>query len=229
MDNLKAGRTTAPDRPPIPPVADEIVDKTLPFLPPIVADMVQVQRLIGGRPQDVYNMRSCDIDRTGEVWAYRPFTHKTEHKRKERVVAVGPRAQAILTPCLIDKQDTPEAFLFSPKDSIRLFRTEQRKNRKSKVQPSQQDRSKPGGGSRQAGDHYTKDSYNQAVERACQRAGVPKWTPNQLRHNAGTETAAKFSLEAAKEFLGHSSIATTEKFYVAPLPELAAKVAREIG
>jgi integrase len=50
-----------------------------------------------------------------------------------------------------------------------------------------------------------------------------------LRHSAGTTTAAHFNLEAAKEFLGHASIKTTEQYYVAPLPELAAEVARKIG
>ena len=48
-------------------------------------------------------------------------------------------------------------------------------------------------------------------------------------NSAGTTTAAHFNLEAAKEFLGHASIKTTEQYYVAPLPELAAEVARKIG
>jgi len=66
----------------IEPVDDAIVDRTLPFLPPIVADMVRVQRLCGMRPQDVRNMRAIDIDRTQKVWRYVPFTHKTEHQKK---------------------------------------------------------------------------------------------------------------------------------------------------
>ena len=233
VNNLKKGRTTAPEYRDILPVDDVIVEKTLPFLSSVVADMVRIQRLIGGRPQDVRNMRSCDIDQSGDVWAYRPFTHKTEHKGKARVVAIGPRAQALLAPYLLKKANAPEEFLFSPRDSVQEQMVEKRRNRKTlnkkgEVQPSQRDRSKPNA-VRKPGEQYTKDSYAQAIERACERAGVPHWTPNQLRHTAGTQTTANVSLEAAKEFLGHSSITTTEKFYVAPLPQLAAEVARKFG
>lgn len=233
VDNLKKGRTKAGEYRDIQPVSDEIVDKTLPFLPPIVADMVRVQRLCGCRPQDIRNMRSVDIDRSKDVWCYRPFTHKTEHQGKRRLIAIGPRAQAILTPYLTEKASSLEAFLFSPQDTVRLQRIERRKKRKSlnkqgEVQPSQKDRSKPNP-KRAPRDHYTKSSYIHAVQRACVKAGVPPWSPNQLRKQAGTNTTANYSLEAAKEVLGHASITTTEKFYVAPLPELAEKVAREIG
>jgi len=95
VDGLKAGRTKAPEYKKIKLVADEIVEKTLPYLPPIVADMVQVQRRSGMRPQDVRNCRACDFDRSGDVWKYTPYTHKTEHQDKKRVVAIGPKAQAM--------------------------------------------------------------------------------------------------------------------------------------
>jgi hypothetical protein len=52
---LKKGRTAAKDNDKVPPVPNSVVDATLPFLPPIVADMVNVQRFIGGRPQDRNN------------------------------------------------------------------------------------------------------------------------------------------------------------------------------
>jgi len=223
---LKRGRTIAKENAPIPPVADEAVDATLPFLPPVIADMVRVQRYIGGRPQDVCNMRVGDIYQTGDVWTYRPFQHKTQHRGKDRSLAVGPRAQAILL-TYID-QKTGDDFIFSPVDSVSQFRTSQRKKRKSKVQPSQKNRSKPNP-KRKPGNQYDHHAYRRAIHRACDQAGIDRWSPNQLRHSAGTEATAKFSLEAAKEFLGHASSKTTEQYYVAPLPELAAKVAREIG
>jgi len=49
-----------------------------------------------------------------------------------------------------------------------------------------------------------------AVRRACKRAGVPIWTPGQLRHNAGTKIRADFDLEAARVGLGHAHASTTE-------------------
>ena len=75
VDNLRAKRTKAPEYRKVKPVDAETVEKTLPFMPPIVADMVRIQRLCGMRPQDIRNMRSCDIDQTGEIWRYVPFTH----------------------------------------------------------------------------------------------------------------------------------------------------------
>jgi integrase len=171
-------------------------------------------------------MRRGDIERTGDVWTYRPSQHKTQHLGKERSLAVGPRAQAILLPYIVRKTD--EEFIFSPVDSIKQFRASQRENRKSKVRPTQQNcrKAQPKRKPREQYDHY---SYRHAIHRACDKAGIERWSPNQLRHTAGTETAAQFSLEAAKEFLGHASVKTTEQYYVAPLPELAAEVARKIG
>ena len=118
VDNLKSGRTKAWEREDVEPVSDEMVDRTLPFFSPVVTDMVRVQKFCGMRPQDVRNMRYCDIfDRDKDVWKYIPHTHKTEHHGKKLAKAIGPRAQAILIPYLIDKQDTPTGFLFSPADS----------------------------------------------------------------------------------------------------------------
>jgi integrase len=67
VPNLKLGRTTAPEYEEVPPIDLEIVAKTIPFLPPIVADMVRVQLFAGMRPQDVRNLRGCDIDRSGDI------------------------------------------------------------------------------------------------------------------------------------------------------------------
>jgi integrase len=78
------------------------------------------------------------------------------------------------------------------------------------------------------GDHYTKDSYNRAIRRACKQAGVPSWTPNQLRHSSGTEVRNKYGLDAAQAYLGHAHANTTE-IYAELDFEKAVKVAREIG
>ena len=36
------------------------------------------------------------------------------------------------------------------------------------------------------------------------------WSPNQLRHNAGTRIRAAYGIEAARVILGHSSAVTSE-------------------
>src|SRR5262245_61598558 len=60
---LKKGRSAARETAPVQPVSDEVVDATLPHLPPVVRAMVHVQRLTGCRPGEVCAMRLRDIDR----------------------------------------------------------------------------------------------------------------------------------------------------------------------
>jgi hypothetical protein len=68
VQTLREGRTLAKEYRKVPPVADEIVEKTLQYIEhPQVIDMIRLQRFIAGRPQDLFNMRFCDIDCSGEV------------------------------------------------------------------------------------------------------------------------------------------------------------------
>ncbi|MFH1920228.1 MAG: site-specific integrase, partial [Planctomycetota bacterium] len=96
--SLKKGRTEAREPQPIGPVPDEVVDTTLLYLPPAVADMVRFHRLVGCRPSEVCLIRPCDVDRSGDVWCYIPETHKTEHHDRQRRIYIGPRAQEVLLP-----------------------------------------------------------------------------------------------------------------------------------
>ena len=52
----------------------------------------------------------------------------------------------------------------------------------------------------------------QAIARACKRAGVPRWHPHQLRHNAATWLRKEFGLDVARVILGHSSPVVTEVY-----------------
>jgi hypothetical protein len=45
VEGLRLGRTAARETVPVEPVADELVEATIPHLPPIIADMVRVQWL----------------------------------------------------------------------------------------------------------------------------------------------------------------------------------------
>ena len=230
VKNLMKGRTIAPDLPDVEPVSAETVDATIPFLPSIVADMVRIQRYALMRPQDIRNMRLCDIDARGPVWKYTPFTHKTEHRGKTREIPLGPRSQAILASYLIDKQDTPEAFLFSPSDSEQARKVVLREKRKTKVQPSQEQRNAQRKENQKKVFHsqYSKDAYARVITRACEKAGVDHWSPNQLRHAGATEVRNEYSLDQAQAALGHSHASTTE-IYAKINFEKAAKVALEIG
>ena len=59
-------------------------------------------------------------------------------------------------------------------------------------------------------------------------AGVPGWSPNQLRHAAATAVRARFGVEAARTTLGHADLSTTLIYAERDL-ELAVRVALELG
>jgi integrase len=169
-------------------------------------------------------MRACEIDATGEIWLYRPAHHKTRYKGKERVVALGPRAQAIVKEFLtLDMQ----AYLFSPRAAMAHLRARQRAARKTKVQPSQQGRKKARP-QKQPGDSYTMSAYATAVAKACVKAGVPHFHPHQIRHTHATQVRRQFGLEAAQVALGHSQAQITEVYAQRDL-DLARRVAQQIG
>ena len=225
-----------PEHQKVPPVDIEVVRKTLPFIKSnVVRDMVRVQLHCGMRPQDVCNMRLCDIDRRPRAdgtWKYVPYTHKTAHKDKVLEKAINPQAQVILTSYILANEDTPEAFLFSPKESMQQQSIDRRRNRKTlnkrgKVQPSQRNRRKTNR-KREPGERYLVSSYYHAVVSACERAKVPRWYPNQLRHTAGTVAKDLCGIENAQVFLGHEHLTTTE-IYAEKKFEEAADVAIKVG
>ena len=106
VSGLRKGRSEAREPDPVQPVDDATVQATLPHLTPVVADMIRLQRITGCRPQDVCNLRPCDVDMSGDVWLYRPDTHKTEHHGRERIIPIGPKGRDILRPYLLREKET---------------------------------------------------------------------------------------------------------------------------
>jgi integrase len=105
VEGLRAGRSAARETAPVRPVAEDVVDATLPHMRPQVTAMVRVQLLTGMRPGEVVVMRGMDLEMTGKVWRYRPGSdqgphgkHKTAHRGRARVILIGPRAQEVLRP-----------------------------------------------------------------------------------------------------------------------------------
>ena len=111
--NLRKGRTEARETSPIEPIDDETVDALSRVAHEALAAMIRLQRLTGMRPGEVCQLRPCDIDRSGDVWWYVPEKHKTQHHGKQRTIAIGPRAQAVLMPYLLR---APEDYCFRPCD-----------------------------------------------------------------------------------------------------------------
>ncbi|MCY2987192.1 MAG: site-specific integrase [Planctomycetota bacterium] len=128
VEGLKKGRTKAREPDPVLPVEDALVDATLPHLPLIVADMARFQHLTGCRPGEVCQVRPMDVDRSGDVWCFRPGSHKTEHHGRERIIFVGPKGQAVLLPYLL--RDAT-AYCFSPAESMQNMRDARQAARKT--------------------------------------------------------------------------------------------------
>ena len=243
VPGLRKGRTPAPETTPIGPVDDTIVDATLPALSPIVADMVQFQRITGARPGEVCILRPCDIDRSDDsVWVYTPASHKTEHHGRGRTIYIGPKAQTLLARYLLRD---PGAPCFSPAESAKLCLEERHADRKTPLScGNRPGKSRKAAPKREPGVMYTSDSYRRSIHRAIDRINakrrkqakqtggdpelLPTWSPNRLRHTAATEIRREFGLEAAQVTLGHAKADVTQ-IYAERDAALAREVAKRIG
>ncbi|MEZ6128957.1 MAG: site-specific integrase [Planctomycetaceae bacterium] len=222
---LRKGRTEAPDHEPVKPVADADVNATIPHLTAVLADMVRLQRLSGARPGEITSLRPMDVSCGARVWRFRPDSHKTEHHDRERIIFLGPRAQKVLAKYL---DRAPDQYCFSPRESEELRRSELHRQRRTPLNYGNTRKPRYEDGKRLPSDCYTTGSYRRAIQRACAKAGISKWSPNQIRHTAGTEVRRKRGLEAAQTVLGHASADVTQ-IYAERDMELAASVAMELG
>jgi integrase len=99
IKNLAKGELGVRERPKVAPVADDVVQATLPYLNPTLQALVKVLRHTGARVGEMLRLRPMDLDRSAETWLYRPSSHKTE-SHQERVIRIGPKAQETLQPML---------------------------------------------------------------------------------------------------------------------------------
>lgn len=206
IPNLKRGEAGVKDGGRVSQAPEAAIDAARPHLPRQITTMIDLQLITGMRPGEVVIMRRCDIDTAGEVWIYRPATHKNAHRGVEREVLLGPRCIAMLQP-FMDRLKL-DGYLFSPREA----HAEQRADgahapRRENQQPT------PTATDRTIGEHYTAGSYRRAVHRACDKAQVDRWSPNQLRHNAATRLRREHGLEKAALMLGHSEATVTAKHY----------------
>ncbi len=221
VEPLRKGRSGARETPPVRPVPHEHVDAVLPYLPPTLRAMVQVQRLTGMRSGELCVMRACDIDASGAVWVYRPASHKTAYRGHERVVLLGPRVQEILAP-LLERVRT-EGHLFSPVRAMGERRPVAMRTAVIAASCEGNDR------------RYNPRSYHRALryamraaERARALAKEEFWHPHQLRHLYATDLRRTKGLEAARLLLGHRTLAQTLEYAEADANITAAVVA-ELG
>jgi integrase len=234
VEGLRKGRGDVKESKPVKAVPDAWIDAVLPYLGRQIRAMVELQRLTGSRPGEVCIMRTVDINMAGRIWEYTPESHKTEHLDRIRAIQIGPQAQEVLRPWL---RTELEAFLFQPLEAEGERRAAQREARKSKVQPSQQDRRRTNPRKRPR-ERYDTSSYRRAIITAIEKANrdratrgepaIPKWHPHMIRHNTGTRVRRQFGLDAARAVLGHSTPVVTE-IYAELDQRKAAEVMEKIG
>jgi integrase len=235
VEGLRKGQYGAREAKKVISVNPAIVERTLPFCTPVVADMVRMQLLTGMRPGEVCMMRPCDIDMSGEVWIYRPAWHKTSIQDKDRQIPLGPQARAILEAYLARRTDQ---HLFSPAEAMsqmRLRRTMARKadpNAGNKVGTNRKDAP-----AKTPGDRYTALTFGRAIKYAVEKANrtlssdekIPHWHPYQIRHTVANLVSAEYGEQAAKNYLGHATLETTRRHYLERDLKQAVEVSLRIG
>lgn len=214
---LRAGQGGR-ELPRILPVADAVLEATMPHCGPTVAAMIQLQRLTGCRPGEAIALKASEVKQTESVWWWTPGRHKNAHRGKVRAIPIGPKGQELLRPFL----ERDREYAFSPADDCKNLP----KNRM--IRP---------------GEVYTIPAYENAIKRAVRRArrarakaeGVlllsrllPLWSPNQIRHTTATEIRRQFGREAAAEYLGHAGLAVID-VYAERSESTAAEIASKVG
>src|SRR5690606_18558207 len=153
--------------------------------------LVQLQLLTAARPGELLPLRAIDIVTRGPVWTYEPARHKNAHRGHSRTIYFGPRAQAVLRPSLDERP--LQAPLFSPKAAEDERRAKLFAERVTPLscgnRPGTNRRRSP---KREPGEVYTLSTYRRAIQRACERANVPAWSPHRLRHSAATKLREEF-------------------------------------
>lgn len=223
---LTYGTSKAKESKPRKRVRPSVVKATLPYLTGEMADLIWFIRLTGCRPSEARRMKLCRIrDRNKPVWRYVPKRHKTAHKGKQRHIAIGPQAQAIILAHTAGRD--PHDYVFTPQRSVPA-----RKPRNGVI-PIEPRRASP-----RAGVKFTKDAILRAVRRAIEKANkaatakgdpaLPHWTPYQLRYTRLHEIRKQGGREAARAVAGHSHATMTDHYAPANWGR-AAKAAKRSG
>lgn len=238
--SLEPGESGAVEPRVVEPAPLDDVQATLPHLRPPVRAMVELQLITGMRSGELCSLTpgqiiregtfrvqgrgTVRVDQLGGAWVYAPDQHKTASQGHGRYVVLGPKAQAILLPWLDRAADLP---CFSPAEDHAAQVAERSAARQTPLYPSH-------AAKRQAtwestrGDRYTSQSYQRAIARACEKAGVPHWHPHQLRHAAEVLIESEYGLDEARAVLGHRDPRMTARYGVRDVLT-AAKVMSAIG
>lgn len=171
VTGLKRGRSDARESEPVHPVAVDIVEATLPFLPRPVEALVRLQMLTGARPGELLTLRPMDLDMSNKVWMTKSFHHKNSWRDQSRTLYFGPKAQAVLKGFLDRPMDT---YLFSPKEAVQDMRDERHADRRTPACSGNTiGTNRVAMPTRTPGDRYDGHAYRRAIARDCDQAFAP--------------------------------------------------------
>lgn len=204
---LEAGRTAARETDPVPAVPEAVLRATAPFLRPAPAALAWLQWHAGMRPGEACALKAAEVRRDGTaLWG-------------RHLVRLPDPAAWVLQPGQYKTRHRGKflAYVLGPRARELLA-------------PWLADAAGPGAylfasGRREC---YREDSYRLAVYRACDRAGVPRWAPNQLRHAYISRVEREYDVLDACKAAGHSSPDTTLGYVHADLTR-AAEIAARMG
>ena len=151
------------------------------------------------------------LDLPPGVWAFIPSQHKNLSKGKSIRYLVGPRLQRILTPFL-----TTDGYLFpaSQRSHLRVDNYAQYVDKACQL---------AGVTCQECGHEWHVYEKREKVCPACGATGddllwaLPRWSPNQLRHNFLTRMDRLVGIAAASSAVSHASVATTAVYVEANL------------
>ena len=232
---LKMGDGRSFDNPKRSRVTEEEFQKLVAELSSVVGNMCQLMWYTAMRPYEVCDMRPFDIlTEDSECWLYVPGRdrspvgdHKTTRFGRVKVVPLTQKSQDILQPRITDWNS--KQFIFSPKQAMTEFLEEKARKRDTPLNKG----NRPGTNRKEhpmivPGDHYNTSTLEHAMARACNRAGIEKIRPYDLRRTMATGTRSILDKEAARSLLGHVSTDTTEPYFLEEVQE-AIKVAKKLA
>lgn len=257
LEGLRAGRSDAAESEPVAPAPERLIRGAREHVSRQVRALIDLQLFTGARPGELCPMRAADIDMSGNVWIYRPRRHKNAHRGQKREIMLGPKAQNVVRPFLIERPT--DAPLFSPADAEAERRRAMHEARRTPVHHG----NGPGTNKRvepvlEPGEAYSTNSYRRAIERGCAKAFphpietiAPKertaeqrkvleteladwrrdhrFSPHQLRHNAATRIRAEFGIDVAGSVLGHALGSQVTEIYAEPVREKAYQAILKTG
>lgn len=208
MPKLRRGQSEAPEWEKKKPVPWCDVEAIFPHLYPdneerraIVEALIRCHWFVGCRPSVICQMRPMDIDRSGAVWwlTAPDAINKNAHREQDLVIAIGPRAQAILKPIMATCPDDRPIFALPPRGNGSPWVT------------------------------IGKDLYAMLIRQAVKRAGVKPWTPHQMRHTRASEIQRIYESSADAATAIGDTRDVTETVYASGDRRAAERIARETG